>query len=147
MKKFLIFIILFLNYNIKSDSHIVCEGLNTIEGIPQFLDTNKYFPLNLKQIEYKLVIVYEDFEKNEVMFEEKEGFVYINYGDGDQDTILSFNKIEYDSFIKYNSKYLEGFYEDGFWWSNGYNVRAKFSMKCMRDNGEYLNNELKFLII
>lgn len=131
--------------NVKaSEMTATCEGLEILGGgIDSFKHIENYFPMHLK---------ISDGEKIELFTEEgssirgqliaygtKDDEIRVNFGQGDQDSIFTFKKNDFNEFMSGRISNIFGFYEDGFWWTNGYNVRAKFTTKCTIDQLKFLD--------
>ncbi|HTL11717.1 MAG TPA: hypothetical protein VL588_04480 [Bdellovibrionota bacterium] len=107
---------------------MTCDGIKALEGVPAFMVISDYLPATIHP-----GMATVEFEGPFV--EVESGTTSLTYhpdGDGDQYSIYRFATADLDAFAAGKKPTVEGTFEDGFDWSNGYNVRAKFSIKCHR---------------
>ncbi len=108
-----------------------CEGLEFVEGHPNFSNIEDYFPIRMKvkRLASEGAVIQGDFAEEGEVFS-ADGQTKIDFTDGDQVSVFTFDQAEYTALIEGETRTLEGVYEDGFYWSNGYNTRARFTVRC-----------------
>jgi hypothetical protein len=141
MKAILIFAAILLNFSfcIKLD----CEGISNVKGLDGFTEIENYFPTKLnfaegKNLRSEVKETSKDsqdpngYTREGRYAETKDGLVRIDFGDGDQEEFYLFNTDQFNEVLLGKSSSVKGTFEDGFWWSNGYNTRSLFAIECTR---------------
>jgi hypothetical protein len=143
MKKFLILIGTFILVNLTFCIKLECQGVSNLKGIEGFTEIENYFPTKLdftegKNLRLGITETSKDsqdpqgFTRDGRFLETHDGVVRIDFGDGDQENFYLFNTEEFNKVIHENASSVKGTFEDGFWWSNGYNTRSLFIIECNR---------------
>ncbi|NDD92283.1 hypothetical protein EBZ37_09385 [bacterium] len=104
---------------------LVCTGTKFLAGEKNFSDPTDYFPRTITPGKAT---------PNPMgpWVSAKNGTVTLTYIDGDQYEVYSFSQSDLDEFTAQSTNRIQGTFEDGFEWSNGYNVRARFAIDCRR---------------
>ena len=116
-----------------------CNGLESIKGLKGFTDISQYFPTKLELTEsnnqIKVKETMKDVNPNGYIRDgissiTKEGQVRLDFGQSDQENFYLFNAGELNGVLSGKASALRAAFEDGFWWSNGYNTRSLFLIEC-----------------
>lgn len=127
-----------------------CEAGKDIDGYPGFRDDSSiYFPFALTLSNDKSV-VYTRIEKANHRWDAQcfvssdNGILRFDFGQSDQYNFVQFS-LKFEEFLKGDKQTVQGFFEDGFDWSNGYNTRARFEMTCSKLTEDPRPKKLNFL--
>lgn len=114
-----------------------CEGVKLIEGLPDFSHIDIYFPFSLTLYNNERVTYCNNEHESKIGVVNSENKkLRLDFGDADQEIFTIFN-YTFEELLKSGKQSIEGIFEDGFWWTSGYNRKAKFEMVCtMKPNPE-----------
>jgi hypothetical protein len=116
---------------VKFPSQLVCEAVgDCIAGYENFCEADFYFPAVLENPADNVGSLYDP--ANEMSDEELQKKVKLDFSQGDQYSFYFFDAQAMTELAQGTVDKIEGTYEDGFDWTNGYNTRARFRVECVR---------------
>lgn len=112
-------------------SKLVCVAQgNCVAGYENFCDASIYFPEPVI-IEQPETFAADLYDPSEILTEEElQKSVKLDFSQGDQYSFYFFNQDDMSALASGQLETIQGTYEDGFDWVNGYNTRAKFNIEC-----------------
>jgi hypothetical protein len=114
---------------VKFPAVLSCQSLgNCIAGHPNFCEASTYFPAVIEQPEAHAAEVYDP--SGVLTEEEISSKIMLDFTNGDQYSFYFFNAADMKALTEGQLSSIQGTYEDGFDWVNGYNTRAKFNIEC-----------------
>jgi hypothetical protein len=110
---------------------LTCTALgDCIAGYPNFCEADFYFPVTVV-IEQPENLQVNPYDPSEVLSaEELQTKVKLDFSQGDQYSFYFFDRDDMSALVEGPLDKIQGTYEDGFDWVNGYNTRAKFNIEC-----------------
>lgn len=105
---------------------VTCEGIRFLKGSRNFNQVDMYFPMTIK----KMGAFTAEIDGENAKVDSKNNKIIVSAADGDQVATYVFNKVDYRELMQGKKKSIGGTFEDGFYWTDGYNTRAKFSVRC-----------------
>jgi hypothetical protein len=112
---------------------IRCEAGAFLAGYPNFNRPEDYFPINLKFFENQVImnIIGASWTRKGSL-QENSGNLKIDFSFSDQGSFFEFQGDQIKQLLEGKTEHINGTYEDGFDWSNGYNTRARFETSCFK---------------
>lgn len=112
-----------------------CESVQFVKGLPDFKDPTQYFPAYLSQNSHDTaeLTLGNSNDKKPGAVRSGHGIVRFDFSDGDQTSFFDLSQKDLEALNEGTKSVIEGFYQDGFDWTHGYNVRAMFRVKCSRN--------------
>ncbi|HYX32860.1 MAG TPA: hypothetical protein VE954_07080 [Oligoflexus sp.] len=100
-------------------------------GHPNFCDASTYFatPVVILQPEQFAADAYDP--SDVLSADDLEKKVKLDFSQSDQYSFYFFNRDDMSALAAGELDKIQGTYEDGFDWVNGYNTRAKFNIECI----------------
>ncbi len=113
----------------KLPAQVSCQSLgDCTSGYPQFCESSTYFPMIVEDLAAHFGELYDP--SGLLSESELAGKIKIDFTDGDQYSFYFFNVEDMKALAEGRVDSIQGTYEDGFDWVDGYNTRAKFTVEC-----------------
>ncbi|WP_141734070.1 hypothetical protein [Oligoflexus tunisiensis] len=114
-------------------SRLICDAVgDCIAGLENFCEADFYFPepVVMEQPAQYSGSTYDP--TGELSEEELLTMVKLDFSEGDQYSFYFFKASAMTQLARGEIDKIQGTYEDGFDWTNGYNTRARFRVECVR---------------
>lgn len=107
-----------------------CEGVRFLKGMKDFSEVSFYFPNEIRGLSGLSAELRQDTMQVKGAVTSDKKNVKVVFQDGDQYLTYKFSLKAYRDLLAGRVSKVSAIYEDGFDWSNGYNLRARFSAIC-----------------
>lgn len=115
--------------SVKFPDHLTCQSIgDCVAGLPDFCKSADYFPQVIDELPSSADKTYDP--SGILTEDELSTKVMIDFTDGDQYSFYFFDANDMTALAEGRVSQIQGTYEDGFDWVNGYNTRAKFKISC-----------------